>query len=834
MRPFVALAAWVLSCASRPGAGDLGADAVVLDSEGTPDVPTDRVPEAYGPPLVLWEEFAPAPPVRGSLFDARPDLRDFFAMRFHQPAGALRPDPSHLGDFGIGNGRVFALEGLAFPLNTLHGMVGPTYSRRERFFGDLALRLGDAQGVPREFEEEWIAAPRTVPVVVSAGRLGDLILVTADLAPLPASGEVEGPEHAALWRYIAVSNEASHPSDDLSLVVTTALKQRVEEDCLVETRSDGMRVAFFRPVPPHAGTTPSAWVPDERRLVLPVPSIPAGGVFETLLVLATGPADDRATDLRTALTRVALTPLLDSTASAYQAFEATLARVETPDPVVADFFRVLARTLFVQVSAQGASSPMSRYTLTWTRDLSGVVRPLALLGAHDLARRILDYYYAAACQAGGIQNAYDADLALDLAHPAPVDWASLPRMSGRTAAEGPSHLPLMFRWLLAATGDAAWVAAKRPFLRHSVFKQQWNDEFLQPFSGDETFRAAMNIAFGLPIEYPHEAESWSLVSSTLLAAAARALADIEQALGDSGGEAIALSEQAAQAAKTWFRLDDGCFAALIHRSDGSLSPPFEDAILMGPWAGPPWSGSEAADEAIACLDRRIRVAPGVFRSPLDPSYEGFAGLPIRDGAYTGMLPGYTLRVLAEAGHPEAEDAFNHLRRVLSPSGNVAEYMVSDDDSALQFIYDDLGGVGDVTARFRPWEGGIVLDAAFYYLTGFEPDAPNGSARLRPHLPNGWSEMSIAPLAVGETRLSLRARRAGSDFVIEAAHLSGPDLGLTLVLDAPSSTLPGLTLNGVPLASDEVAWEVRYGHAVVTLPKCTLRAQGTCTAVMSGT
>lgn len=818
----------VSSCASHDRAADSGTDLGDLDAvdaaiEDAADTPAD-VP---GPPLVLWDDFAPAPPVRGSLFQTRPHLGDFLAMGFHQPQGASRPDASHLGDFGVGNGRVFAEEGLTFPLNTLHGMVGPTYSRQDRFYGDLFLFLGDEDGDAGEFDEEWIAMPRLVPAVVSAGRSGDLLLVVADLAPLPAPGTTARPVHAALWRRVVVSNEGNAPSDPASLVVATALKQRVEDDALVETRSNGTRVVFFR--------GPGALAPDDRRLVLPVPSLPPGDFFETDLIVATAAPGARTADMRGDVAGEALHDLIDETAAAYGAFEATTARVETPDPVVNDFFTVLTRTLFVQVSAQGASSPMSRYTLTWTRDLSGVIRPLALLGAHGLARRILDYYHAAAARAGGLRNAYDADLALDLDHPADVDWASLPPMSGRTAAEGPSHLPLMFAWLWAATGDTPWIASRLQFLRHSLFKQQWNEDYLQPFSGDETFRAAMNIAFGLDIEYPHQTKSWSLVSSVLLAAGAEALAEIEAGTGHQveAQQALELRLRASETAQTRFRLEDGCLAALIDREAGALSPPFEDAALMGPWAGPPWSGSVAADEAIECLARRLRVAPGVFRSPLDPMYEGFAGLPIREGVYTGMLPGYTLRVLTQVGHPEAEAAFNHLRRALSPSGNLAEYMVSDDDSALQFVYDALGGVGDVTARFRPWEGGIVLDAAFFYLTGFEPDAPGGRARLRPHLPNGWPEAGIAPLVTGGTRFSLRVRREAGSLVAEVVHLSGPDLALVFVFDAPTAEVPAVTLNGVPIGSQDLAVETHFGHAVVTLPDCRLRANETCTAALGG-
>ncbi len=152
---------------------------------------------------------------------------------------------------------------------------------------------------------------------------------------------------------------------------------------------------------------------------------------------------------------------------------------------------------------------------------------------------------------------------------------------------------------------------------------------------------------------------------------------------------------------------------------------------------------------------------------------------------------------------------------------------------MQFVYDALGGIGDVTARFRPWEGGIVLDAAFFYWTGFEPDAPAGRARVRPHLPNGWFEVMVAPLVTGETRCSLRVRLVDGDLVAELAHRSGPDLTLTFVFDAPTPQVPAATLNGAVLSAQDLTVETRFGHAVVTLPDCLLRAGGTCIGVLRG-
>lgn len=771
-----------------------------------------RESEDVASEIAYWPGFGPEPPVFGSIFERHPEIADFLAMRFHQPEGAPRPSASHLGDFGVGNGRVFAEEGLTFPLNTLHGMVGPTYSRKARFYSDLSLFLGDGSGL--DYDEEWIAIPRSVPAIVSVGRKDDVFLVAVDLAPMP-EGDPR-PVHSVIWRKIFVCNRGRTAKDGLSLLVKAALKQDVVGSSIVEGVADRKRIVFF---------LQDGAKSDERSLTLPLPSVEPGMVVEKDLIIATCAGNARPEDIRVSIYREDYDELLRETQAKYAEFEEAV-RVETPDPVVNDLITGLKRTLWVQISAQGASSPLSRYTMTWTRDLSGVIRPLTFVGAHELAEKALKYYYAAAAQAGAIKNAFEADLDLD--HIPEVDWASKETMSGRTAAEGPSHLPIMFSWLWSATGKLD--CSLMPFLRYSLFAQQWNEKYLQPFSGDETFRAAMNVAFGLPIEFPHEQESWSLVSSVLLAAAATALARMEAAcgFGDEEKEAEALAQAATQAVEH-FRLADGCLAALISRKDGALSPPFEDTLLMGGWAGPPWTDQE---KVLECLERRLKVEEGVYRSKLHKDYEGFAGLPITEGIFTGMLPGYTLRVLAAAGHPSAESAFNHLRRVLSHSGNIAEYMVADDNSALQFVYDPIGGAGDITARFRPWEGGIILDALLYYLTGFEPDAPRQRATLRPHLPNGWPTLYVRPLRVGQTLWDLEVSREVGTLRVSVFHKGGEPAELTLIIDLAGKYVPDVKQNGRSLSPSEIQSAEVFDHTVVTLPACHPTPEHPCEVIAS--
>jgi len=800
-------------------------------AEAAPDAPGDLPGDAAGDapddlPFWSWEAFDDPPRPGGGWFENQEGLRDFLAFRYHWRPGTPRPDASHLGDFGIGNGRVFAELGLTFPLNTLHNMVGPTYSRRDRFYGDLSMRPGDGDGTPAEFEEEWIAWTRSVPAVVTVGRIGDRHVQAVDFAPRPAPGEASRAVHGAIWRRVVVRNAGPATLPRASLVLEAVSDQASSSEMLVEPRRDGRRLVLAR--------TPGARTRD-RALVVPVPALEPGEVWETDVVFLTVAPDADLEGARATLLAEDPAALLAATRAALAAFEGSLVQVTTPDPIVNDYFRVLQRMIWTQISAQGASSPVSRYTMTWIRDQSGAVRALLALGAWDLARGVLDYYHAACALNGEIADALEADLPLDVADPPPVDWEGLPKFTHyKTLAESTSHLPLMHGWYRAATGDDAYVRARLPYLRHALQGQTWTEEGLQPFSDDETFRAAMNLAFGLDVEYPHHLLDDSLVSSSLMATAARFLVALEDTVPPADRDAEwqakvqaeqALADLAEGAVREHFALPDGCRAAFRERATGTLSPPFEDANLMGPWAGPPWDSGKEAGEVVACLDRHVRRGPADYRSRLSEQHVGF--LDLYEEPYTGMLPGYILRALTLAGHPEAEAGFHLLRRSLSPSGQYAEYVRGEDHAALEPIYDPSGGVGDYTARFRPWEGGINLEAALFYLTGFAPDAPAGRVALRPHLPEGWPGFSVAPLAVGGTRLALETTREADGVIrIVARHLQGPPITVATAWDAYDGKAPEVTEGGMPVAGP-LPCETRFGTSTVRLPDCNLDAGGTC-------
>jgi len=645
-----------------------------------------------------------------------------------------RPDAGHRGSFGTGNGRVFGFVGLADPLNTLHSLTGPTYEKRPRFFGDYAVRLAGGA-----FAEERAGRSLAAPVLVTRGVRDGVELDTADFAPWTDDLAAR----ACFVRVLTVRNRG--PADASGLVIEVVANNAVESpEAGVLVEAAGTRKLATRFVSGGGATAAG------RVLSLPVPALAAGAEHEAVLVHC---AAEGGVPAAAAIDAHAL---LDETAQRYAAWDAGLVQVEVPDAMVADFVDGMKMTLKVQTSAPGATCPMSEYTKTWARDNVGPVMAMLDLGGHEDVRGHLDYLWAAIREKGDLSNAYDADLD-PAAAPAAPDFDALPVLSGRTAAETPSYMVIMHSLYDRATGDRSGLAERWPLLRRCMTAQGFGPDGLLPFSNDETYRAAMNAAAGLGLEYPHGDLTWSANSSMLWLGAFREYRRLAGAAGRAT-DADALEQLRAEVeASTLARylLPDGCISPFVHRDTLAPSPlPFEDVALQVTWSG--WrDGDDAlARSSLECLVKRLGRGPGVIQSPLHESYADFPLLPGATGVYTGMLPGYTLAAMTECGHGDAEAAFEAVRRSLDSSGNLNEMHVFDDGASLMLVYDPVGGQGDYTARFRPWEGGIVLDAVLRFLVGFRPDVAARTLSFRPRLPEGWPRMAWRGLRAGADRFDL--------------------------------------------------------------------------------
>ena len=748
-----------------------------------------EVPTAEGIPASLWSGGDRRPDLDHPLFEQVAGLDDLSLYAF-DVAGPLdqRPDAAHRGAFAIGNGHAFALMGMTDPLNTFHSLVGPRYEKDSAFFGDVATTL-ERDGVPVEFEAEWIARVRGADILVTRADAPGVSLYTVDYSPRLGAAADDPP---VLVRILAATRTGD-PGGELTVRIQSHRTPEEVGGIPIESLDGGERNMGYL----SWGTI---LVNDDDGLSLSLGTLEAGGSVETAMVLAFGESADAIRETADQVAGATHREWLEATLDDWQAFSARGIQLDLPDPRIEDLIDGMRAGVRVQQSVAGGVSPMSRYTGVWLRDTIGPVRFFDRAGLHDEARAALDYLYLCASVEGDYSNQCSSGLTADDLQEEP-DWDAMGSWTGRLAAEGPSYVPLMYAHHVAATGDWALVEERWPYLRRALLAQQVDEEGRQPFSGDETYRVAMSAALGYDLMLMYEEECWSANSSMLMAAAAAWMADAADHLDQTeDAQTFAeLAERAQSALDTHFLQPGGQYAPFIFL-DGTVEPrPYEDVNLKALWAG-----ALAPDDprALANLDALLAAAgrgDGTVQTPLDPDYHEALGLPIDEGLLTGMLPGYVLDNLTAVGHPEAQAAFNALHRYADPAGHYTEYMVYDDMSALQLVYDPAGGLGDYTARYRPWEGGIDIDAALGYLLGSLAPSADADLALRPHLPNGLPWLEAGPIRAGDAAVSLRMDRARES--LTARIRSEADSGFLLQIDlpAPAGSLDGGggTLDGQP-------------------------------------
>lgn len=739
-----------------------------------------------------WEGEEVRPPLTHPFFDDHPALRALSPLGEHF-AGEDRPDHAHRGAYGVGNGLAFALMGQVDPVTTLHSAIGPTYLRESRFFGDTAVSL-QVDGVEEPFHTAWIARVAGTAVMVTRQESDRYALTTVDHAP---RGE---PVLPMLARTVLVE-----PLDGvertLAVAIHTARSGTVEEgmildriegeDRLLATTSPGLDV-----VEDGGWTFP---LDGDRLELLYVTGEDLEAVHATLDAAADQTADQR----------------LEASLAWWADFSASGLQLETDDPLVDALYdaeRVLVR---VQQSSAGGVCPMSRYTRTWLRDSIGPVRFFTRAGLWEEAEAAVDYLYLCHRNQGDFANSCESGLIPEEVTRQP-DWSSLPPFSGRTRAEGPSYVPLVYRELSRWTGDHARIDARWDYLERAVMAQELTEEGWQRWSGDETFRLAMNVALGFDLEVAWEDKAWSSNSGILMVAAASFLADEARRRGETA-EAEALQERADRAKaglESGFLQPEGHLAALRFFDDPATETrPFEDAALKLTWAGALLPEDPMAAAALEALKAYVDRGDGSFQSPADERYH-LGTLGLEEGVATGMLPGYTLWALTAAGDPLAAAAFDQVHTYASPSGEYHEGLLYRDRSAFEPVYDANGVLGDVAARYRPWEGGIVLDAALAWLVGAEPE--DGGLRLRPHVPE--ERLAAAPIRVGEGSVGLEVVRGPASVEATVRGIEGA-VAVRLELPLPFGARP-VALGGPSAASARV---LPGGEPLVVFEAVTLEA-----------
>ncbi len=805
-------------------AGDVAADDVVASDTAAGDAADDSW---EGPEVVYWEPM-PDLPLDLELYGRVPEV---FARVSHYATtneGANPKDPSFMGAVAAGNGLVFALFGYGRPTNSMHSFAGPGYDIADGFFGDYSLLLSPAgSGELSVFDIERVAHSLSAPVVITVGKVGAVELHTADFAPWfnGQGGQDQELLRHCVIRNVTVRNGGDAESADFNVVVKAFNRDVTSpsDGVMVENREARMLVTRV--------SGASATV-DGTRMTIPV-GVLAAGAEKSFVVSHCA----HATGDIPAMPEINVLQLVKGTAAQWNLWEENLVDVVTPDPMVNDFIDGMKMTLKLQTADSGATCPMSEYTRTWARDNMGPVVGMLSLGGFEDVEGYLDYVYHAILVEGDLKNSYSAVYDQDWGLLSVPDWSAMPPLGDgaigkkRVSAETPSYMVLMYGLHNRFTGKTDRIVERRGLLHRCLFAQGFGPGDMLPFTGDETYRAAMNAAMGLEdLDFPHEEWNWSGNSSALWLGAAReyrrfmAVADAanESDLSGEVAQAAARFDEVEQATQTAFTGDDGCFAAYVAMADGTRSAPFEDASLQVTWSG--WKDGDDgyAQKAFECLYGYAKTVDGEICSELDERHM-WVFRNATEGVYTGMLPGYTLHSMTVLGHPHASDAFNMVRESLSSTGDIQEYMILDDHSGLTIMYNADGIVepSDYTAKYRPWEGGIVLDAVMQYLFGFEPDANTHAMELRPHLPNNWPTMSANRLRAGDDRfdLTVTATKTGHQVKIVPVKINSEPWTVSLRWDLVGGRqLVRAVNNGVEVDSGAIVQiPGAFGQSSVVLP-----------------
>lgn len=624
------------------------------------------------------------------------------------------------GSFGVGNGVVFGIVGLDDPVNTLTNVSGPGYDTDAGFFGDAWFAL-EADGVALDVTAARAQRPRGTALARTFEVMGDLSLSVTTAAP---------PGEAAILRVVTVQNDGPDASPTLVWRLARA------DDEVLATTFDQVRGARQMRLSCDEGAYDAdadAWI---------APLALAAGEETTLTcqqaVTSTGGFTMVDLDAPAALA---------ATNDAVAAVLGGALVLDVPDAKVADLYEGMLVTLWTQTAPSGLVSPMSRYTRGWLRDSEGPVRLWLRAGLHDDALALLEALWLTQLAEGAVRNSFPLDTDLD-AVTLPDDpatfWADADFMPGREPVEAPSY-PILLHAMAADWTGTTWDAQRLAFLDACLDRQVFDGDLL-PFSGDETFRfpLASAIGEGLP-----EDLGWSANSSFLWRAAADAL----------GRDPGAAPVNAYWTGDYW--------APIARYADASpLGEPYEDVALQPVW----WPGGalDPADVA-AHLDATAEALlgdDGVLISRL-------AGTSSPNAGYTGMVPGFWLHAAAAHHRSEEASAFAALDLVATPSGHFEE-LHGADHHPLAVTHDADGLGADVTARYRPWEGGDVVAAMLDYLVGFDP----AGLTLAPHLPPGWPAFSVSGLRVGTDSLDVTVTGYAEGVVV---RVSGAPAGLRVTL-----------------------------------------------------
>jgi len=666
------------------------------------------------------------------------DVADGWRTTIDLEASEL-PSYADLAAYPLGNGEIFAINGLMVPLGTLSNTVGPGYQKSGGFYGAIipAVRVAGAdENLPQQMVE-WVRQAGVVHTVRRNGRMGLHIY------------DWVAPRHNYWHRLLIAQNLGQEPLQNVELIL--AINNPVEAAAggrLICTRA-GSRLTLsvlgraFAKAKGYEVNLPEGieglqlltGVDGLAHLVCPIGTIDKGQSAGKLfyLVLEKNDQETRPEQSASAIAD----PGLESLVEAYEynsAWHKQGLVIGTPDRRLNDFIEIQKHIIKVQQAATGGFAPMDKYTYTWIRDSVGPVRFCLQAGYYDEVKKYLRYQYMGNAKAGEIR----LNLPLDLGEPRDLedpDWSRYPV----ERAEVPSYIVLQHYWYYLHTADAELIDRHWNYLKRCIFGQQISERGTLPFHGDETYRFPGYEAFrqGRDVHDYVQLECQSADSAFEFVAAAEAMAQMARDLDRSEevDEFTDIARRIRRATEKYYWMGDrGYYApAMSDFTQERHRYPFATINLRPIWIGYAQPDAQQRSNVTNSLKYLWKEGGGVRVTP-------------DFGYYTTMVPGFVLYNLTEIGHPLAEHWVQQVLDIAEASGGYAEMNTPEDRPA-----EDIWG----QHRCRPWEGGINAHAVVHAFLRPQVDAVNNRISLAPRIAQDWRVFAAANIPVGENRLDLR-------------------------------------------------------------------------------
>ncbi len=724
------------------------------------------------------------------------------------------------GDFGFGNGRVFALMGLNDPLNTLTEFTGPFYQAASGKFGDCPSMFWVGEKKKR-FNEQWIWRVRGAAIMVTKEITQDrtLALYTVTFTP---------PGIDAICRMLIAVNLGDESIENVAIHTKpwydSQERVAIVEQHITQVRDDE-KTLYIGGFENDSGVLIH---PSGKGLAATWEKIEAGEQKTALIYFAftsTG-GETTVSDIRTQIENAGFDGLLEQTRQWWGEYLGGGAALRTPDPKVNDLYEGMQITIASSTDERGGVSEMSRYTSAWLRDTFGATLFYLSIGRVEDAFNMMDYIYRVSIDHQAIRNSMPLDIDIgdttDPQNPREF-WEGVNFMPGRDKAESPSYIPLGYAHYYKITGDLDTIRERYEFLRATLTLQERTPENLLPFSGDETFRYP--LMFVIPSIQEPGVNWYSANSSFLFVAAAERMAQLADDLADDAEVETwtHLADEVRQATEQYYWQGDH-YAVIVDKQ--TLEPwplSFEDVSTKPIFTGYLDPDTEQARSHVDHFVSYLMRDDGTLLSP--KAIFGYGPTIL----YDGMVPGLFLDNAARVDHPTGELAFNALDLTASLSGNYSE-MHWRNHNMFTATHAKSGRIfSEVTSRFRTWEGGYNLNALVQYLIGADIDYPNHRLSLFPRLPNNWPELEMLGMPAGsDGSYDLRVVKDGLAWTVTITSHASEDLTVDLRLSEDGEFTP----SAAPDIFDSISTQAVYERTQFIGLGAALPAGGSLTTTIT--